>query len=402
MSSVTSRARCQFLGDRAGRRLGRRCLRQHCLARSPNPGAFTAATLTRHAALSTTSVASASPSTSSATISRGPPELGTTASRMGSMAYRLESFLLHREGCRALRARPPSCQHRDINRRHSRDRTACLSTTSSSVSRLFASSMVITPSLPTFCMALAIISPMSLSPLAGNGADLRDLFRALDLLGGASRCPRCRMHRLIDAALDVHGVHAGGDRLGALATMAVARTQAGIVPSPATLDWSCRRLRGPSAPPCSSNLSLELHLLATVTPSLVVRGARKLVDHHIAALRPASPSRHSPMSTPRSIRSRASAEKRTSLAGHRPALHHRLIELLGGGPLAAFHDAHDVDSFMIRDLAIELDFGARPLPNSTKSPGSPSIGMTCPLSSRPPDRRRSPRLHGAFPERYPE
>ena len=40
------------------------------------------------------------------------------------------------------------------------------STTSSSLSRLFASSTVITPSLPTFCMALAIMSPMAFSPLA--------------------------------------------------------------------------------------------------------------------------------------------------------------------------------------------------------------------------------------------
>ena len=40
------------------------------------------------------------------------------------------------------------------------------STTSSSVARLFASSTVITPSLPTFCMAWAIISPISRSPLA--------------------------------------------------------------------------------------------------------------------------------------------------------------------------------------------------------------------------------------------
>src|SRR5580704_3018936 len=40
------------------------------------------------------------------------------------------------------------------------------STISSSVSRLFASSTVMTPSLPTFCIAFAIISPIDLSPLA--------------------------------------------------------------------------------------------------------------------------------------------------------------------------------------------------------------------------------------------
>ena len=40
------------------------------------------------------------------------------------------------------------------------------STTSSSVSAVLASSMVMTPSLPTFFIALAIISPIDLSPLA--------------------------------------------------------------------------------------------------------------------------------------------------------------------------------------------------------------------------------------------
>src|ERR1700681_1884453 len=40
------------------------------------------------------------------------------------------------------------------------------STTSSSVARLLASSTVMTPSLPTRCIALAIISPISRSPLA--------------------------------------------------------------------------------------------------------------------------------------------------------------------------------------------------------------------------------------------
>jgi len=40
------------------------------------------------------------------------------------------------------------------------------STTSSSLCRVLASSTVITPSLPTFSIASAIISPISVSPLA--------------------------------------------------------------------------------------------------------------------------------------------------------------------------------------------------------------------------------------------
>jgi hypothetical protein len=54
------------------------------------------------------------------------------------------------------------------------------STTSSSVSRLFASSTVITPSLPTFCIASAIILPIEVSP----GADRDDLPLLRLLFGG--------------------------------------------------------------------------------------------------------------------------------------------------------------------------------------------------------------------------
>ncbi len=61
------------------------------LRRSPKPGALTAATLRPPRSLFTTSVASASPSTSSATITSGRCDC-TTASRTGSIAWRLESF----------------------------------------------------------------------------------------------------------------------------------------------------------------------------------------------------------------------------------------------------------------------------------------------------------------------
>jgi hypothetical protein len=65
-----------------------------------------------------------------------------------------------------------------------------------------------------------------------------------------------------------------------------------------------------------SNLSSSSISFATVTPSLVMRGAPK--DFSITTLRPLGPSvtftAFASVSTPRSIRSRASVENLTSLA----------------------------------------------------------------------------------------
>ena len=89
------------------------------------------------------------------------------------------------------------------------------STTSSSVCRPLASSTVITPSLPTFCIASAIISPMLASPFAemvptcAISAPVNGLGASLQLLDH-------RRDGGLDAALEVHRVHARGDRLVAL------------------------------------------------------------------------------------------------------------------------------------------------------------------------------------------
>src|SRR5271168_4779546 len=87
------------------------------------------------------------------------------------------------------------------------------STTSSSVSAVFASSTVITPSLPTFCIASAIILPIDLSPFDAmvpiwpiSSEECTFLRYALDVLDH-------RRHRNVDAALEIHRVHAGGDKL---------------------------------------------------------------------------------------------------------------------------------------------------------------------------------------------
>src|SRR5207344_3454677 len=48
------------------------------------------------------------------------------------------------------------------------------------------------------------------------GADLRDLGIGGDGLGGLLQLANDGFHRAIDAALQIHRVHAGGDRLGAV------------------------------------------------------------------------------------------------------------------------------------------------------------------------------------------
>ena len=189
------------------------------------------------------------------------------------------------------------------------------STTSSSVSRDLASSTVMTPSLPTLSIALAIISPMSLAPLAEmvptwatsplslTGVDMA-LMSSMTRATALS-IPRFRSIGFMPAATDFMPSR----------TMAWARTVAVVVPSPAmsfVLDATSRSIWAPMF----SNLSVSSISLATETPSFVVRGAPK--DFSITTLRPFGPSvtftALARMSTPRSMRSRASEPKYTSLA----------------------------------------------------------------------------------------
>src|ERR1700754_1595204 len=244
------------------------------------------------------------------------------------------------------------------------------STTSSSVASDLASSTVITPSLPTLDMAWAIMSPTSLSPLAEmvptwpiSSLDFTFLERFLRSATTASTAfsmPRFRSIGFMPAATD----------LAPSRTMARASTVAVVVPSPATslvLEATSRTIWAP----IFSNLSASSISLATVTPSLVMRGAPN--DLSIMTLRPLGPSvtltALARTSTPRSILSRASAEKRTSFAaifyssyetggflGRKDCLR----SLLAGG--GALDDTHDVG--LLHDqkvFALDLDFGARPL-----------------------------------------
>src|SRR6478672_8076779 len=245
------------------------------------------------------------------------------------------------------------------------------STTSSSVSRLLDSSTVITPSLPTFFMASAILAPISVSPLAEMVptcaiSSLEVTFLAFFLSSAttaatARSTPRFRSIGLAPAATD----------LAPSLTMAWASTVAVVVPSPARSDVLDATSRSICAP-MFSNLSSSSISLATVTPSLVMRGAPN--DFSMTTLRPFGPSETftalARISTPRSILSRASVENRTSFAAifisscylwkFRGGLR-RSGRLLGRRG-RAFDDAHDVGFLHDEEvLTVDLDLGAGPL-----------------------------------------
>src|ERR1700727_73609 len=225
------------------------------------------------------------------------------------------------------------------------------STTSSSVSSDLASSTVMTPSLPTFFMASARNLPISESPLAEmvptwaissfEVTFLEFLTRSATTASTARSIPRFRSIGFMPAAT----------ALAPSRTIAAASTVAVVVPSPA----ASADLEATSRPiwaPMFSNLSSSSISLATVTPSLVMRGAPN--DLSSTTLRPFGPSvtltASARMLTPRSIFSRASPANLPSLAAI------SLILQLQSGD-----HAHDVGLFHDDQLlAVELDLGAGP------------------------------------------
>src|SRR4051794_19722922 len=238
------------------------------------------------------------------------------------------------------------------------------STTSSSVVTLLASSTVMTPSLPTFSIALAIISPTSGSPLAETEPTWATSAEVLIFLvffcssstttATALSMPLFRSIGFIPAATD----------FAPSRTIACASTVAVVVPSPATslvFEATSRTIWAPMF----SNLSASSISLATVTPSLVIRGAPKLLSS--TTLRPFGPSvtftASARTSTPRIIRSRAFAPNLTSFAAISDFL---LVVVFGGrdlgGPLrrgGAFKDAHDVGLLHDQELlTTQLHLGA--------------------------------------------
>src|SRR5215212_4177986 len=231
------------------------------------------------------------------------------------------------------------------------------STTSSSVSSDFASSTVMTPSLPTFFMASARKRPISASPLAemvptwaisSFEVTFFEFFcRSATMASTARSTPRLRSIGFMPAAT----------ALAPSLIIAWASTVAVVVPSPATsevLDATSRTIWAPMF----SNLSSSSISFATVTPSLVMRGAPN--DLSSTTLRPFGPSvtftAFARMSTPRSMRSRASVENFTSLA----AIEITPFDCRGGRALG--DHAHDVGLLHDQEiLALDLHLGARPL-----------------------------------------
>src|SRR5712671_5863033 len=258
------------------------------------------------------------------------------------------------------------------------------STTSSSVSSDLASSTVMTPSLPTFFMASERNLPISASPLAEmvptwaissfEVTFLEFLTRSATTAPTARSIPRLRSIGFMPAAT----------ALAPSRTMAAASTVAVVVPSPAAsaaLEATSRTIWAPMF----SNFSSSSISLATVTPSLVMRGAPN--DLSSTTLRPFGPSvtltALARISTPRSMRSRASTPNLTSLADifDFPELisgSHPSGRRLAGAPQGervrvklgslllrrgnVGKDAHDVAFLHDQQfLTIELDLGAGPL-----------------------------------------
>src|SRR5205807_7498709 len=189
------------------------------------------------------------------------------------------------------------------------------STTSRVVSRPFASSTVITPSLPTFCIASEMIFPMVASPLAemvptwaislGSLVGLVSFFSSATTASTALSMPRLISIGLLPAATS----------LAPSRKIAWARTVAVVVPSPATSEV----LEATSFTICApmfSNLFSSSISFATVTPSLVMVGEPN--DFSMTTFRPLGPSvtltASASVLTPFKIASRARTSKRISLA----------------------------------------------------------------------------------------
>ena len=184
------------------------------------------------------------------------------------------------------------------------------------MSRLLASSTVITPSLPTFCMASAIMSPIAFSPLAemvptwAISDEFLTFFARLPI-SSTTWATALSMPRF-----EIHRVHAGGDGLEALAHDGLGQ-HAGRRGAVAGHVVGLLRRLAHHLRAHVLELVLELDLLGD-GDAVLGRARARRSDFSMTTLRPLGPSvtftALARMSTPFSILSRASAEKRTSLA----------------------------------------------------------------------------------------
>ena len=176
------------------------------------------------------------------------------------------------------------------------------------------------------------MSPTSVSPLAETVPTWAISFelatgraraaRSWTTRATASSMPRFRSIGLAPAATDFMPSW----------TIAWASTVAVVVPSPA---WSLVREATTRiiCAPMLANLSVSSISLATVTPSLVIRGGPQPLS--MRTLRPLGPSvtltASASISTPRTIPSRASRAKRTSLAAMILSACSRTLRRYGSG-----------------------------------------------------------------------
>src|SRR4029079_5973257 len=226
------------------------------------------------------------------------------------------------------------------------------STTSSCVSTLFASSTVMTPSLPTFSIASAIMSPIVLSPFADTVPTCAISSRPLVDFDRRFSSSVTAFTALSMPRLSVIGWWPAATIFEPSVKSARARTVAVVVPSPATSDVFDETSFTICAP-MFSNLSENSISFATVTPSFVTFGAPQ--DFSSTTFRPRGPSVTVTASArtlmPRSILARASSLNLTIFAA------------IGAVLLSALDDAEDL--VLAEDqtlLAFDLDLAARILP----------------------------------------
>src|SRR5438105_2776822 len=228
------------------------------------------------------------------------------------------------------------------------------STTSSSLSSPEPSSTVITPSLPTFSIASAMVLPIDSSAFAEIVPTCAIALESLQGLESLLSSSTTAMTPLSTPRLISIGLRPEATAFRPSRMIACASTVAVVVPSPASsevLDATSFTI----CAPMFSNLSLSSISFATVTPSLVTIGAPKLFSSN--ALRPLGPSvtltASARMFTPRTMWRRASSLNLTSLTA------------ISGPPLILsfgrrlVDDGHDV--FLTRDdqlFAGDFDLGA--------------------------------------------
>src|SRR5687767_6569855 len=223
------------------------------------------------------------------------------------------------------------------------------STTSSSFSRPEPSSTVITPSLPTFSIASAIFLPIASSLFAEIVPTWAMAFESLQGFESFLSSSTVAFTARSTPRLTSIGLMPEATAFMPSRMIACASRVAVVVPSPASSEVEDTTSFTICAP-MFSNLSFSSISLATETPSLVTVGAPKLFSS--TALRPFGPSvaltAFASRLTPRTMRVRASSEKRTSLAA--------MIACSSG---LLFDDGHDVFLAHHEEVfAVDLDFGS--------------------------------------------